>query len=298
MKRRLFIGSSREAQKIADKVKSQIVMDCGDWLNAETWSDGGVFKLNSNALQDLVVASRRFDYGILVASKDDKLWSRWKGFSVPRDNVMFEMGMFLGSLGLTRAFLLVEEKTKLPTDYNGVTVSYYKHNDEKSIQKALDRIVKAINQTRNTYNLKPTASAALAIGYFSNFIQPLAKKRAKDNVDFDLEIVIPRNIKDVQAEIVSFKKMNPSTEKSVYDDNQRPRVNILISDSKIHWDIPTTLSTLYTMIDVLLPSNELGLSEEKQDWIEHELRTFSGTIEMMVENCPLCRGKIRLRHFS
>ncbi len=296
MKRRLFIGSSIEAQDIANQVKMLISSELEDWLNAETWSDGGVFKQNSNALNDLLVASRKFDYGILVASRDDKLWSRLKGYFVPRDNVMFEMGMFLGSLGLTRAFLLVEERTKLPSDYNGATVSFFKRDDAMSIKAAVDKTVKAIQNSQFTFNLKPTASSALALGYFSNFIQPLAKKRVVEGVDFELSVLLPRQLKDLKSEVLSFKAKCPSTEISVYGDNRRPIVCVLLSDNTKHWDIPSTLSTLYTLIDILLPSQEIGLTDEKQEWIDQELRCFAGTIEILVANCSLSIGKVKVSY--
>src|SRR5262245_1254912 len=103
MKRKLFIGSSKEGEELAKKVHEEITRECGDWISPQIWNDGGIFDLNMSALDALVRASRRFDYGILVASKDDILKTRGRAHFVPRDNVMFEMGMFLGSLGLTRA---------------------------------------------------------------------------------------------------------------------------------------------------------------------------------------------------
>jgi hypothetical protein len=292
MKRKLFVGSSKEGLAFADKVTEQITRECGDWITSETWSDGGVFTLNNSALDSLLKASRKFDYGILVASKDDILHSRGKDHFVPRDNVMFEMGMFLGSLGLTRAFLLVEEESKLPTDYNGVTVSYFQRGKAGSLEKAIGDIVRSIQGTRTTFNLKPVPSAALAIGYFTNFVQPLAKKRQEANIPFKLEILLPTRLKDIRSEILAHRNANPSNEVSVYGDNQRPIVHELQTIPHHYWDVPTTLSTLGMMMDILIPSNEVGINQEKQDWIEHELRNFAGTIEMMVKDCAACHGRI------
>jgi hypothetical protein len=294
MKRKLFIGSSKEGQSIADSMKDQINKNCEDWLQAETWSDGNVFSLNNSALHSLVTASRKFDYGILVASKDDIRKSRGKQSIVPRDNVIFEMGMFLGSLGLTRAFLLVEKEASLPTDYNGITVSYFQRDVPGSLENAIDQIIKAISNTRHTFSLRPAPSAALAVGYFDNFIQPMALKRQKQNVDFKLTVIIPRNLKAIQAEKAAYKNVVPSTEISVSGDGSRPLVFERDDSPADYWDIPTTLSTLGRLMDILLPSSEIGVDPDKQDWIDHELRHFAGTIEKLAQDCPACRGKVSI----
>ena len=128
MKRKIFIGSSSEGIKIANQVKKEINSELGDWIECETWDNGGVFSLNKGTLESLVKASRKYDYGIMLASKDDVLVKRMRIFNVMRENVLFEMGLFLGSLGLQRAFLITHDKTSLPSDFNGVTV--VKYNDQ------------------------------------------------------------------------------------------------------------------------------------------------------------------------
>ena len=137
MKRKLFIGSSSEGKEIAEILKAKIEIENGDWIECDIWDEGKIFELNSSALDALVKASRKYDYGILVATKDDLLKSRGANLQVPRDNVMFEMGMFLGSLGLTRAFLMVEKHSKLTTYYNVITVPYFDTYDECKLDKAI-----------------------------------------------------------------------------------------------------------------------------------------------------------------
>lgn len=295
MKRKLFVGSSSEGIDFAKQVVSQINKVCGDWIEAQTWCEGNIFNLNTSTLESLFNTSRRFDYGILIASKDDVLESRNAISYVPRDNVMFEMGMFLGSLGLTRAYLLVEEESKLPTDYNGVTVSYFQRDLEGSLEKAITKIVNAVKVTKNTFNLKPTPSTTLAVGYFLNFVQPLARKRLKDNKDFKLKILLPQKIENIEQEIQLYKNNNPSKGISVYGDKQRPIVNELEAEPSNFWDIPSTLKTLSNLMDILLHSKEVGINQEKQDWIEHELRNFAGALEMMTKGCPACKGNVEIK---
>jgi hypothetical protein len=292
MKRKLFIGSSSEGLPIARQLKAKVDYNCGDWISSEIWKDGSVFSMNKNALDCLVNASRKYEYGILVATKDDIVKSRRKVRAAPRDNVMFEMGMFLGSLGLTRAFLLVEEESKLPTDYNGVTVPYFQKGIVGSLEKAMDTIIEAFNTTKLSYNLKPVPSVALALGYFDNFIEPLAKKRHEQNIGFKVEILLPKSLKDLNAERIEYKNSNKSKEVSIYGDGSRPRIYELESKKHHYWDVPTTLSTLGKLMDILLPPTEIGINQEKLDWIDHELRNFKGTIEYLVQQSAACKDKV------
>lgn len=298
MKRKLFIGSSSEGLPIAKQLKAKVDTICGEWIISEIWNDGSVFTLNKNALDCLVRASRKFEYGILIATKDDIIKSRGMKKAGPRDNVMFEMGMFLGSLGLTRAFLLVEEESKLPTDYNGVTVPYFQNSNPASLDSAMDNIIKAFNTTRFSYNLKPVPSVALALGYFDNFIEPLAKRRHEQNVPFKVDILLPKNLKDINTERITYRNLNKSREISIYNDGLRPIIFELESHTHHYWDVPTTLSTLGKLMDILLPSSEIGIDQEKLDWIDHELRNFKGTIEFLVQQSSSCKDRVSVSLLS
>lgn len=294
MKRKLFIGSSSEGSDIAEKLKEEIESEMGEWLECDLWNGGEIFELNKSALDSLIQASRKYDYGILVATKDDITKSRGAEAHVPRDNVMFEMGMFLGSLGLTRAFLFVEKHSKLPTDYNGITVPYFEKDIDGSIEEAVQKIKAAIIQSQHTYNLRPVASAALALGYFENFVQKLAKKRLDDEVPFKLKILVPDNISDLAVAVKLYKKDNPTEEVRVDEKNPRPVVFKYVGDKELYWDIPTTLQTLNNLINLIVPSAEIGLSPAKQDWILNELRNFRGTLQVLIDQCPACRGNVEV----
>lgn len=298
MKRKLFIGSSSEGKQVAEKLKAKIESEDGDWLECDIWDEGKVFELNTSALDALVKASRKYDYGILVATKDDLLKSRGTDHQVPRDNVMFEMGMFLGSLGLTRAFLLVEKHSKLPTDYNGITVPYFDNDIDGSLDNAIIGIQSAISNSRNSFNLKPVPSAALALGYFESLVQNVAKKRLEQGRDFKLTILLPKNISDVRIVASKHRMNNPSQDIEIVEGQQRPSITKYIGVEESYWDIPTTLQTLHNLMNLFSPSAEIGLSNEKKDWIEYELRNFKGTLEMLIKNCPACDGRVFVQNLS
>ena len=296
MKRKLFIGSSSEGRDIAVKLKNKIESDNGDWLECDIWDEGKIFHLNSSALDALVKASQKYDYGVLVATKDDISKSRGVEYQSPRDNVMFELGLFLGSLGLTRAFILVEKNCKLPTDYNGITVPYFDNDVQGSLDTAIEQIQRAVSNSKRTFNLKPVPSAALALGYFESLIQKVATKRLEQGIPFRLYVLLPRNISNVSLAVSQYKLENPSIELSIIPGRQRPSISKYNGTEENYWDIPTTLQTLNNLINLIIPSNEIGLSKEKLDWIENEIRNFKGTLEMLIENCPACHGKVYVKY--
>jgi CRP/FNR family transcriptional regulator, cyclic AMP receptor protein len=67
------------------------------------------------------------DFAALIISPDDKVVSRSKRRSAPRDNVIFELGLFMGALGRTRTYMLVPTgmDVKIPTDLLTVTYLHY-----------------------------------------------------------------------------------------------------------------------------------------------------------------------------
>lgn len=287
MKRKIFIGSSNEGHNVAEQIKNEINKQLGDWIECETWKDGKVFSQNKNTLDCLVKASRRYDYGILVASKDDISLKRWSLNNTMRDNVLFETGLFLGSLGLQRAFLITSDNISLPSDYAGVTVVKY---NKKNIISKIGNILAEIEKTKGSFNLKPVPSAALAFGYYESFVLAFAKKQFSQDSNFQLKILLPTNISDIHAQRDKYISDHPSTETQ----GGRPIAYQYKNKKNNYWDIPTTLSTIYHLIDYMIPSTELGINVEKEEWIQHELRNFSGTLEMLIHNQEVYKRNVQI----
>jgi len=69
-----------------------------------------------------------FDFGIFVFSPDDIVKMRGQEFQSARDNVLFELGLFIGRLGKERGIILLprgQEDFHLPTDLLGITPGTY-----------------------------------------------------------------------------------------------------------------------------------------------------------------------------
>jgi hypothetical protein len=118
----LFIGSSTEGLNIARAVEYQLQHD----VETTIWNEG-FFQLGSATLETLVNSLERFDFAILILTPDDFIVSQDVPSRSPRDNVMFELGLFMGYLGRSRTFILYdhEAQIKLPSDLAGVTAAVF-----------------------------------------------------------------------------------------------------------------------------------------------------------------------------
>jgi|ERR1700737_76332 len=121
---RVFIISSAEALPIARVIQNAFQHDP---FLTKVWTDG-VFRIANYTLQDLEAEIDRSDFAIAIAHSDDLTESRGKDWPSPRDNVIFELGLFMGRLGRARAVLMEprEERVKLPSDLSGVTTIPYR----------------------------------------------------------------------------------------------------------------------------------------------------------------------------
>jgi hypothetical protein len=94
------------------------------------WNEG-VFGLSEGTLEGLVRVLDTFDFAVLVITPDDVIWSRETRAQAPRDNVMFELGLFMGRLGPARTFVVCSDAPdlKLPSDLAGVTTARFNAAD-------------------------------------------------------------------------------------------------------------------------------------------------------------------------
>jgi len=80
-----------------------------------------------------------FDFAILIMTCDDKVKSRGRKMLGPRDNLLFELGFFIGRLGRRRTLMVMDRSVegKFPTDIAGITTTTYVPPNLGNYQSAL-----------------------------------------------------------------------------------------------------------------------------------------------------------------
>jgi predicted nucleotide-binding protein with TIR-like domain len=120
-KPRIFLGSSGEQAKLLQAITRGLE----EVADVEPWTT--TFNPGRSTLDRLVELSQEVDFAAFVFAQDD--WTMTdaseSGQAAPRDNVVFEAGLFGGALGIRRTFILHANDSKLPTDLLGLTSVRY-----------------------------------------------------------------------------------------------------------------------------------------------------------------------------
>lgn len=166
MKPKVFIGSSVESLDVAYALQENLEHD-GE---ITVWRQG-VFDLSKYTLDALIEALDNFDFGVFVFAPDDVVRIREKEYQSTHDNVVFELGLFVGRLSKERNFLVIpggREDFHLPTDLLGLTPATYEPNRQDgnltaAVGPACHKIRKAIEKLgllQETQGHLPDADAA------------------------------------------------------------------------------------------------------------------------------------------
>jgi hypothetical protein len=144
MKPRIFLGSSGQQEKLVRALTRGLenVADVDPWTT--------VFNPGVSTLERLVELTREVDFAAFVFAQDD--WTMKEaspdeasGQASPRDNVVFEAGLFGGALGIRRTFILHANGAKLPTDLLGLTsVRYDSDTTPAIVDQITEKLRKAI----------------------------------------------------------------------------------------------------------------------------------------------------------
>ena len=125
-KPRIFLGSSGKQEKLLQALTRGLE----DVAHVEPWTTS--FNPGTTTLERLLELTREVDFAAFVFARDD--WTSTgaaaspapeSAQASPRDNVVFEAGLFGGALGMRRTFILHANGAKLPTDLLGLTSIRY-----------------------------------------------------------------------------------------------------------------------------------------------------------------------------
>jgi hypothetical protein len=144
-KPQIFLGSSGKQKRLL----AALTRGLEDIAHVEPWTT--TFNPGTTTLERLLELTHEVDFAAFVFAQDD--WTtnsppasspEGSGQASPRDNVVFEAGLFGGVLGMRRTFILHASGSKLPSDFLGLTCVRYGEATAAEIRGINQKLRKAI----------------------------------------------------------------------------------------------------------------------------------------------------------
>jgi hypothetical protein len=147
-KPRIFLGSSGKQAKLVQALTRGLE----EVARVDPWTTS--FNPGTTTIGRLVELAHQVDFAAFVFAQDD--WTAVNtpakpssdesgGQASPRDNVVFEAGLFGGVLGMRRTFILHANGAKLPTDLLGLTsIRYGAQGTAAETRAVCEKLVQAI----------------------------------------------------------------------------------------------------------------------------------------------------------
>ncbi|MCQ2159483.1 MAG: nucleotide-binding protein [Bacteroidales bacterium] len=311
MKPRIFIGSSYESLQVAERIKDYF---SGDY-DCHLWSDD-IFKSNESFMDTLMKSASLFDFGIMIFAKDDSAIVRGKEFDIPRDNMLFEYGLFLGRVGIDRAFIVVEKDTKLPSDLFGITHVYYETEKSavgtviptKDFEGELSKLKKQMDESINLGHLGLLPSTVTAISYFDNFVKLTADWIVSNmpNITFDgneyskakLLIKLPDSLDaDIKDSATVFYKKHGLKDSTIETRHRHYPIHFesKCGDGTLEiYDMPTVIHGLNKAIDLYFKKGHIGKKTEQQLAEDNEMSNFRRVLNILIQQDAMCRECVEI----
>lgn len=275
-KPRVFIASSRESLPVTKAINANLDHD----YEVTAWNTGS-FILSTTTIDNLVKKSSTTDFAVFVFNPDDLLFSRGQSEQVVRDNVLFELGLFIGAIGVERCFIVKPrgQDLKLPSDLLGITMADYEpersddnfdaalgsacYQMEGSMKKlgSLDR--KALRSTQKlianpaNYSLNSTSIKVLANCLETHTSLPEGKtfnRIAQQLQRFDEEII--------RLQLIKLERMSLIEKEIAYSDfNGEPYYSYSITEA----GIDCVLENEDMLVEKVSPPNKLAPLDDFPD---------------------------------
>jgi len=144
-KPRIFLGSSGKQAKLLQALTRGLE----EVARVDPWTTS--FNPGTTTIERLMELTREVDFAAFVFAQDDWTTSSTtataspppdSGQASPRDNVVFEAGLFGGVLGMRRTFILHAQGSKLPSDFLGLTNIRYGNGAAAAEVRAINQKLK------------------------------------------------------------------------------------------------------------------------------------------------------------
>lgn len=310
MKSRIFIGSSTESKRTAERVQEIMEPE----FECELWSKD-FFEINRTAYDNLVQKAPSFDYAIFVGGTDDTVFRRKKGGRpemklAPRDNVYLEFALYGGILSVARSFFMLDEKCRAASDLNGVTLFYY-NDQEDSIERCCEQLKEYIREEERINRIRLLPSTSLAIGYYRNFIEQLMnclqnrkeiyigeEKVELADHPITVNILIPG---DVEADWKKWERMyaiEKGMKNAMIESVSRP-IAFMIDPAKLEQedrieiiDIPQTVRVAFQAVEMTMKKDYIGDKSLVIKTKQKEVANFINTLKNLMKEDPIARKHV------
>lgn len=151
-KKRIIMFSSSEGLQLAQHVQKSFYPK---EYSVRLWTNG-LFELSKPYINNFLDIKKEYNFAIFIISNDDVVKYRNKKYSKPRDNIIFKIGLCIGTFGLESVIIAKPEFVTLPSDLMGIGVyDYYIDGDMNItagvIYAEMDSYIKNKMQTANDF---------------------------------------------------------------------------------------------------------------------------------------------------
>ncbi len=170
-KPKIFIASSVESLHVADALN----VNFDHHAEVTVWKHG--FELSQNSIKSLITSAMETDFAIFVFTPDDAATIRGTKKLTVRDNVLFELGLFIGTLGIERCFIIKPRDTELhlPSDLLGLTPTDYEG------KRADGNLEAAVNSPSTLIKKKVSRLGLISDG-------SAKQKKSRKTINYDIEL--------------------------------------------------------------------------------------------------------------
>lgn len=171
----IFVASSSEQLPVVETICAYLKAAKTVDLTPRPWNRG-TFESSATYIESLEKELGTAEYAIFVLAPDDAANIREQDYRIPRDNVLFEAGLFMGKLERKRCFLVHcadahgKGAPKLPSDLLGVKTVTYPENSDNLTLALKDACRSIIQRTIGLEREKQNSFCGRAAGAWWEFI--------------------------------------------------------------------------------------------------------------------------------
>jgi hypothetical protein len=227
---RVFIGSSGEQVKLVQWLTAFIASNYAGRLEPVPWTipwPGGRF-----TLEHLLELVEQTDASILFWTADDKTWYRNTERQEPRDNLVFEGGLFLAAHGRERTQLLLPTyspgdprgRLAVPSDVLGLTWNAYAWSDgpieatalPNTAREVCDRLATLGPRSRwspaapTLINHDRVEAARVFVGEWATINTEVIQRLAGSPTAKEIDILAAYRVGDIRRALESYRKRSES----------------------------------------------------------------------------------------